>query len=83
MGIRFLGTPIEQFDQLCKEAEKVMITVSCYKSEETGYPNTDVDGNATVEIEDAQTGGWGRQIRSKRDIFEFDYDSLDELIKSI
>ena len=31
MGIKFLGTPIEQFEQLCKEEEKVTITVSVFQ----------------------------------------------------
>jgi hypothetical protein len=34
MGVKFLGTPIEQFDQLCNEEETVMIEISCFKMEE-------------------------------------------------
>jgi hypothetical protein len=41
MGIRFLGTPIEAFDQLCKEEEIVMIRVECFRREPIGYPNTE------------------------------------------
>ena len=76
MGVKFLGTPLEQFDQLCREEEKVVISVSCYKSEETGYPNTDiVDGGTTVEIEEVLTAQWGQQIKSSKDIFSFDGDA--------
>lgn len=76
MTIRFLGTPIDQFDQLCREEEKVMITVSCYKTEELGFPNTDVDGSATIEIEDVLTGQWSQQIMSSKDIFQFDNEDI-------
>ncbi|MGA7367636.1 MAG: hypothetical protein WBX01_00775 [Nitrososphaeraceae archaeon] len=42
MGIKFLGTPIKQFDQLCREEEKVTITVSRFKT------MPDSDGTTTV-----------------------------------
>ena len=76
MGIKFLGTPIEQFDQLIKEEEKVTITVSCFKSEEMYYPGTDTDGvGHTMEVEDTLTGQWSQQIMSSKDIFQFDGDA--------
>ena len=77
MGIRFLGTPIEQFEQLIKEEEKVMITISCYKSEELWTANSDIDNHhgPTVEIEQVLTAQWGQQIKSAKDIFQFDGDA--------
>jgi hypothetical protein len=45
MGIKFLGTLIEQFDQLCNEEEIVMIEISCFKMEEFGHR----DGSTTME----------------------------------
>jgi hypothetical protein len=69
MGIKFLGTPIKQFDQLCDEEEKVMIEIKCYKKEEIGYPSP--EGVRFVE-EYVQTAGWGVQIRSSKDIFQVD-----------
>ncbi|HZE77336.1 MAG TPA: hypothetical protein VE089_02185 [Nitrososphaeraceae archaeon] len=41
MGVKFLGTPIEQFDQLCNEEEIVMIEISCFKMEEFGHRDVD------------------------------------------
>lgn len=70
MGIKFLGTPVKMFDQLCNEEEKVMIEIKCFKSEEIGYPQP--DGSMKVVTEDVQTGGWGRQIKSWKDIFQID-----------
>jgi hypothetical protein len=71
MGVKFLGTPIEQFDQLCKEEEKVVITISCYKSDKEGlvYPDS------TITYEDILTSHYGRQIKSSKDIFSFDGDA--------
>ncbi len=65
MGIRFLGTPIEQFDRLCIEEEIVKITISCFKREEIGHP----DGSTTME--EVRTGDWGMQIKSSKDILQF------------
>lgn len=70
MGIKFLGTPIKQFDQLCNEEEKVMIEIKCFKSEEIGYPLE--GGGFKYVTEDVQTGGWGVQIKSWKDIFQID-----------
>lgn len=70
MGIKFLGTPIKQFDQLCSEEEIVMIEVKCFKTEEIGYPQP--EGGMKIIRENVQTGGWGRQIHSWHDIFQVD-----------
>ena len=67
MGIKFLGTPIRQFDRLCSEEEKVIIEIKCFKTEE--IVNLE---KGTVTTEDIQTGGWGVQIKSWRDIFQVD-----------
>ena len=75
MGIKFLGTDLASFDQLCREEEKVIISISCFKSEEIGYPNSDVDGGTTMEIEEVLTAQWGQQIKSSKDIFQFDGDA--------
>ena len=75
MGVKFLGTPIEQFDQLCKKEEIVKITIECFKREPLYSHNTDVDGSATMEIEELQTAGWSQQIKSSKDIFSFDGDA--------
>lgn len=66
MGIKFLGTPIKQFDQLCNEEEKVMIKIECFTSMELG------NSDGSVTREDVKTGGWGIQIKSWRDIFQID-----------
>jgi hypothetical protein len=70
MGIKFLGTPIKQFDQLCNEEEIVMIEIKCFKKEEIGYPNP--EGGIVFRTEKVQTGGWGVQIRSSKDIVQID-----------
>jgi hypothetical protein len=64
LEIRFLDTTIEQFNQLVKEEEKVKVTISCYK---TDHYN---DGTSEVVLTSAYT----REIRSIKDIFQFDYD---------
>lgn len=70
MGIKFLGTPIKQFDQLCSEEEIVMIEVKCYKREDMSYPQP--EGGMKIVTENVQTGGWGRQIFSWKYIFQVD-----------
>lgn len=70
MGIKFLGTPIKQFDRLCSEEEIVVIRVECYKSEEIGYPQP--EGGMKLVKENIKTGGWSRQIFSWKDIFQTD-----------
>ena len=70
MAIRFLhGTPIEQIDRLCNEEEKVIIEISCYREEH--YP----DGTS----EWVKTGGWGSQIRSSKDLFQYDNEDIKVL----
>lgn len=67
----WLGTPLEQFDQLCKEEERVKITVSCYTTEK--YK----DGTE----EQILTGAWSQEIRSSKDIFQFDYEDMKLLTR--
>ena len=50
LTIRFLGTPIEQFDKLCKEEEMVRITFSCYKVEELDYLLDGTDPMADIAV---------------------------------
>jgi hypothetical protein len=66
MGIKFLGTPIRQFDRLCSEEEKVIIEIKCFKTEHV------IDKDGRFVTEDIQTGGWGVQIKSWKDIFQVD-----------
>ena len=66
MGIKFLHTSIKQFDRLCNEEEKVVISINCYKTEETVHP----DGSITLD--DVLTSGWGVQIKTWKDIFQID-----------
>jgi hypothetical protein len=66
MGIKFLGTPIKSFEQLISEEEIVMIEIKCFKREEIGYPQPE-GGMKFI-----QAPGWGRQIKSWRDIFQVD-----------
>jgi hypothetical protein len=72
MKIRFLGTPIEQIDQLIAEEEIVMVSIQTFKMEELGH----IDGSTTMER--VQTGGWGIQIRSSKDLIQFVDDKEDE-----
>jgi hypothetical protein len=70
MAIRFLhGTPLNQIDRLCQEEEKVMIEISSYRLEY--YP----DGT----IEWVKTGGWGSQIHSSKDLFQYDNEDINVL----
>jgi hypothetical protein len=82
LGVKFLGTPIEQFDELCREEEKVKITITCTKEEALYNHNSGIDGRGTtVEMEDTITVQWGQQIKSSKDIFEFvdDEDSIYDI----
>ena len=72
MGIKFLGTPIEQFERLCSEEEKVTITVSCFKADKEGLFHPD----GTVTYEDILVAQWGRQIKSAKDIFTYDNEEV-------
>jgi hypothetical protein len=66
MKILFLGVPLEQIDQLCKEEEIVKVSISTYKREITGHVGGEGD-----TLEEVQTGGWGIQIRSSKDMIQF------------
>jgi hypothetical protein len=52
-----------------------MITVSCFKSEEFGHS----DGSTTVEV--VLTYQSGHQIKSRKDVFQFDYEDIKMLIQ--
>jgi hypothetical protein len=73
MGIKFLGTPIEQFDQLCREEEVVKVSVSCYHTEKNA------DGTEELVL----SGAWGCQIKSSKDIIQFDYEDMKILTKNL
>lgn len=66
MTIRFLGTPIEQIDQLCKEEPMVKVFINTYAVEY--HP----DGTAEV----VQTGQFGSTIKSSKDLIQFDYEDM-------
>ena len=73
-------------DQLCKEEEKVMISVSCCKKEKISHPNPNANsdgggGGITFEMEDELTGQWSRQIRPSKDIFQFDCEDMKMLTR--
>ena len=69
MTIKFLGLSWDEINQLCREEEKVMITISCFKTEELGH----ADGSVTKE--DVLTYSYGQQIRSAKAIpLQFDFD---------
>jgi hypothetical protein len=73
LTIRFLGTPIDQFDRLCKEEEKVTITISCFSTEEYN------DGTPSELVLTFQES-W--QILSSKDIFQFDYEDMKMLTEN-
>jgi hypothetical protein len=73
MKIRFLGVPLEQIDQLCKEEEIVKVSISTYKREI--FSHTGGEGDT---LEEVQTGGWGIQIRSSKDLIQFVGDETKE-----
>jgi hypothetical protein len=72
LKVRFLGVPLEHLDQLIDQEEIVMINVQTFKMEEFGH----TDGSTSVEK--VLTGGWGVQIKSSKDIFQFVDDKDDE-----
>ena len=73
MKIRFLGTPLEHIDQLCDEEQIVKITVSTFKREMLTHYE---DGKTSIE--EIQTGGWGVQIKSSKDLIQFIEDDKDD-----
>lgn len=78
MGIKFLGTPVKQFDKLCREEEKVVIEVKCFKTEV--FEHREDDRSVVTTTEDVLIGAWSSQIKSWRDIFQID-DEDDYLDK--
>jgi hypothetical protein len=72
LGVKFLGTPIEQFERLCREEEKVTVVVSCFKSDKEGLYHPD----GTVTHEDILVAQWGRRITSAKDIFTYDDEEV-------
>jgi hypothetical protein len=59
MPEHLLTHPIEQIDRLCQEEEKVEIMINTYRMEHYS------DGTSAW----VQTGGFGRTIRSSKDLF--------------
>lgn len=71
MTIRFLGNPLDQIDQLCREEEKVKVTISCHHTEVYN------DGTSEEVLTSAST----REIRSSKDLFQFDYEDMKLITK--
>ena len=71
--------PIERIDQLCKEEEKVKITINTYK---TNLYYGDKTG-LIVNRELVQTGGYGTTIESSKDVFQFDNSDMKQLSKHV
>ena len=71
MGIKFLGTPIEQFDQLCSEEDYITITISCYKK----IPSRDRNPEGLSTIDHVVSSQFETKVRSSKDIFQFDGDA--------
>ncbi|MGA7368143.1 MAG: hypothetical protein WBX01_03370 [Nitrososphaeraceae archaeon] len=72
MTIRFLhGTPLDQIDQLCKEEEMVKVSISCYHTEHYS------DGTSELVL----TSAWSSQIKSSKDLFQFDNKDMQILSK--
>lgn len=66
MKIRFLGVPLEHIEQLCNEEEIVKVSISTFKREVFAHPGGEGD-----TLEEVQTGGWGCEIRSSKDLIQF------------
>ena len=71
MGVKFLGTPIEQFDQLCSEEDYITITISCYKK----IPSRDRNPEGLATIDHVVSSQFETKVRSSKDIFSFDGDA--------
>ena len=69
--IKFLHTPIEQIDRLCKEEEKVEVIINIY--------HTEYYRDGTSEL--SQTGGFGGTIKSSKDLIQFDNEDMKKISK--
>jgi hypothetical protein len=74
MTIKFLHTPIERIDQLCKEEEKVEVVINIYRTEHYN------DGTPSQLV---QKGGYGGTIKSSKDLIQFDDSDMKILSKGV
>lgn len=56
MKIKFLHTPIEQLDQLCRDEENVKVTIAVYNTE---HYNDDGDGGPSMLVKTCDPSGGG------------------------
>lgn len=66
----FLGVSLEQIDQLIAEEDIVKVSISTFKREVFAHPGGEGD-----TLEEVQTGGWGCEIRSSKDLIQFVADN--------
>lgn len=71
MTIKFLHTPIEQIDQLCRDEEKVKVTIAVYNTEHYN------DGSGPSAL--VKTSEWGQTIKSSMDLIQFDDSDMKKL----
>ena len=74
MGIRFLHTPIEQFDRLCEEEGYITITISCWKKIPSRPKNTE----GLDMVDHVVSSQFETKVRSSKDIFQFDGDAAEK-----
>ena len=74
MTIKFLHTPIEQIDQLCKEEQIVKVTISTYQTEL--YKK---DGTLAL----VKTAAFGQTIKSSKDLIQFDNEDMKMLSRKV